>query len=133
MDWTELLEAATKVRARAYCPYSGFPVGAAILTEDGAIFEGCNIEHRTYGLTVCAERVATFSAVARGHRALKAVAVVTDTSPPSAPCGQCREVLSEFGTPDLPVLLANLQGEQVEYALRELLPHPFEQELPIRR
>ncbi len=133
MDWNELLDAATEVRQRAYCPYSGFQVGSAISTADGTVFAGCNVEHRTFGLTVCAERVATFSAVARGHRGLEAVAVVTDTSPPSPPCGQCLEVLTEFGRPDLPILLANLAGERVEYALRDLLPHPFDLEPPFKR
>ncbi|MFQ5528308.1 MAG: cytidine deaminase [Thermoanaerobaculia bacterium] len=126
MDWTELLEAATEARKRAYCPYSNFPVGAAVRTRGGSILIGCNIENRTFGLTVCAERVAVHSAVALGHREVVAVAVVTDTHPPSAPCGQCREVLTEFARPDLPLLLANLQGDQVEYRLADLLPHPFE-------
>ena len=126
MDWKTLLEAATGARDRAYCPYSNFPVGAAIQTADGSVFVGCNIENRTFGLTVCAERVAVHSAVAHGHENVVAVAVVTDTQPPSAPCGQCREVLTEFGRPDLPLLLANVQGDQVEHTLADLLPHPFE-------
>ncbi|MCH7759898.1 cytidine deaminase [candidate division TA06 bacterium] len=126
MDWTELLEAAEAVRERAYCPYSGFQVGSAILTEDGKVFIGCNVENRTFGLTVCAERVAVLSAVAEGHRKLAALVAITDTAPPSPPCGQCLEVMTEFGHPDLPVLLANIQGESKEYRLRDLLPHPFE-------
>jgi cytidine deaminase len=126
MDWTELIGAARAVRERAYCPFSNFRVGSALLTEDGTVFVGCNVENRTYGLTVCAERVATFSAVAKGHRKLAAVAVVTDTEPPSPPCGQCLEVLTEFGQPDLPVLLANLQGATNEYRLSDFLPFPFE-------
>ncbi len=125
MDWSELLEAAKAVRERAYCPYSNFQVGSAILTTDGAIFVGCNIENRTFGLTVCAERVAVLSAVAQGKRQLAAVVAMTDTEPPSPPCGQCLEVMTEFGTPDLPVLLANIQGDSTEYRLSDLLPHPF--------
>jgi len=125
MDWSELLEAGKAARERAYCPYSNFQVGSAILTADGAIFVGCNIENRTFGLTVCAERVAVLSAVAQGSRQLAAVVAVTDTVPPSPPCGQCLEVMTEFGTPDLPVLLANVQGESNEYRLSDLLPHPF--------
>ncbi len=126
MDWTELLEAAEAVRQSAYCPYSGFQVGSAILTEDGNVFIGCNVENRSFGLTVCAERVAVLSAVAQGQRKLAAVAVITDTEPPAPPCGQCLEVLTEFGRPDLPVLLANVQGESKQYRLRDFLPHPFE-------
>lgn len=133
MNWTELLEAAKAVRERAYCPYSDFQVGSAILTDDGSIFIGCNIENRTFGLTVCAERVAVLSAVAQGHRKLAAVVAMTDTEPPSPPCGQCLEVLTEFGHPDLPVLLANVQGDSKEYRLRDFLPHPFEFPLPSDR
>lgn len=132
MDWTQLVEAAIETRERAYCPYSRFHVGAAISTMDGSIFSGCNIENRTFGLTVCAERVAVLSAVAQGHRELAAVVAVTDTVPPSPPCGQCLEVLTEFGHPELPVLLANVQGDRIEYLLRDLLPHPFELEPPKR-
>lgn len=126
MDWTELIDSAKAVRARAYCPYSKFQVGSAILAEDGTVFIGCNVENRTFGLTVCAERVAVLSAVAQGHRKLAAVAVVTDTDPPSPPCGQCLEVLTEFGRPDLPILLANVEGVSQEYRLSDFLPHPFE-------
>jgi cytidine deaminase len=126
MDWIPLVEAAKAARERAYCPFSNFKVGSAILTEDGEMFVGCNVENRTFGLTVCAERVAILSAVAQGQRKLAAVVALTDTDPPSPPCGQCLEVMTEFGGPDLPVLLANVQGEAVEYRLIELLPHPFE-------
>lgn len=133
MDWTNLLESAKAARERAYCPYSNFQVGAAILTEDGSVFLGCNIENRTFGLTVCAERVAVLSAVAQGHRKLAAAVAMTDTNPPSPPCGQCLEVLTEFGTPDLPVLLANVEGATLEYRLSDLLPHPFELAPPTDR
>lgn len=126
MDWSELLNAAAEAKKHAYCPYSKFSVGSAVRTEDGSVFAGCNVENRTLGLTVCAERVAVLSAVTQGHDALTAVAVVTDTDPPSPPCGQCLEVLTEFGRPDLPLVLANVQGDRVEYQLRDLLPHPFE-------
>lgn len=126
MNWTDLLEVARKARERAYCPFSRFKVGSAIRTEDGHVFAGCNVENRTFGLTVCAERVAILSAVAQGQRKLAAVVAITDTEPPSPPCGQCLEVMTEFGTPELPVLLANVQGDVEEYRLRDLLPHPFE-------
>jgi len=125
MNWETLVDAARAARDNAYCEYSGFAVGAAVLTSSGEIFNGCNVENRTYGLTVCAERVAVASAIAAGHREITAVAVITDTDPPSTPCGPCREVLSEFGAPDMPVLLANTDSRQTEYRLEELLPHPF--------
>ena len=125
MNWESLVEAARSARENAYCKYSGFAVGAAVLTRSGQIFSGCNVENRTYGLTVCAERVAVASAVAAGEKEVIAVAVITDTDPPATPCGPCREVLSEFGGPDIPVLLANTDGDQVEFRLEELLPHPF--------
>ena len=126
MNWKPLIDAARSARDNAYCRYSGFAVGAAIQMTSGRIYGGCNVENRTYGLTVCAERVAVASAIAAGEREIVAVAVITDTDPPATPCGPCREVLSEFGSPDLPVLLANTNGDQVEHRLRDLLPHPFE-------
>lgn len=126
MNWDSLLDAARSARDNAHCPYSGFAVGAAVLTVSGKVFSGCNVENRTYGLTVCAERVAVASAVAAGEREIVAAAVVTDTNPPSTPCGSCREVMFEFGSPAIPVMLANTAGDQIEYRLEELLPFPFE-------
>ena len=125
MDWQPLIRAASEVRDRAYARYSGFRVGSALLTSSGAIFSGCNIENRSYGGTVCAERVALGSAVAAGDGTPVAIAVVTDTSPPSLPCGLCLQALSEFATPDLPIRLVNPAGESREFRLDELLPHPF--------
>ena len=124
IDWQPLLEAAHEARERAYAPYSGFRVGAALLMEDGAIVLGCNVENRSYGLTVCAERGALSAAVAQGHGRALAVAVLTDTSPPSPPCGMCRESLQELAA-GAPVLLANPAGERVETSVSELLPMPF--------
>ena len=125
MDWQPLIRAATEARERAYARYSGFKVGAALATANGRIFSGCNVENKSYGGTVCAERVAVGSAVAAGDPTPVAIAVVTDTSPPSLPCGLCLQVLSEFAAPALPVLLVNPAGEAREYRLDELLPHPF--------
>ena len=125
MDWQPLIRAASEVRDLAYARYSGFRVGSALLTSSGAIFSGCNIENRSYGGTVCAERVALGSAVAAGDGTPVAIAVVTDTSPPSLPCGLCLQALSEFATPDLPIRLVNPAGESREFRLDELLPHPF--------
>ena len=124
IDWQPLLDAARQARARAYAPYSGFQVGAALLMEDGAIVAGCNVENRSYGLTICAERGALSAAVAQGHGRPRAIAVLTDTSPPSAPCGMCRESLQELAA-GAPVLLANTAGERVETTVSELLPMPF--------
>ena len=125
MDWDPLIEAAKEVRNHAYAPYSGFNVGAAILMETGDIHAGCNIENRSFGGTVCAERVALGSAVAAGAQKIHAVVVISETEPPASPCGLCLQVLTEFGDPDLPVLLLNPQGSRQEYRLADLCPHPF--------
>ena len=126
MDWEPLIRAASDARRRAHAPYSGFRVGAAVATAGGATFTGCNVENRSYGATVCAERVALASAVAAGDATPVAIVVVTDASPPSPPCGLCLQVLSEFAAPGLPVLLVNPRGESRELRLEDLLPHPFE-------
>ncbi|MEM6795133.1 MAG: cytidine deaminase [Acidobacteriota bacterium] len=125
-DWDALLAVATAARERAYAPYSQFQVGAALLAESGEIFAGCNVENRSFGLCICAERTAVASAVAAGERSWRAVAVVTDTSPPALPCGMCRETLQELGGSDMEVLVANLAGESRAYRLGELHPAPFE-------
>lgn len=121
MEWETLVEAAWLVREQAYAPYSQFAVGAALLTADGRVFTGCNVENISYGLSQCAERVAMGTAVAAGARDFLAIAVVADTGVPVSPCGACRQVLAEFGVPR--VLLAN-RMEQLEFLLEELLPRP---------
>ncbi len=118
-----LVEAATTVRTRARAPYSGFAVGAAVLSADGCVHVGCNVENASYGLSVCAERHAVAAAVAAGTSGLSAVAVVTDSSPPASPCGACRQVLAEFG--NFPVILANLAGARIVTSVGELLPNAF--------
>lgn len=127
MDWDRLLAAAAAVRANAYAPYSNFPVGAAILMEDGSIWAGANVENCLPSLATCAERNAMTAAASAGLRKPRAVAVITDTSPPSSPCGLCRQTLSEFidSDEDLPILMANTQGERIETTLGQLLPHRF--------
>ena len=117
-----LVEAAERARDRAYAPYSRFRVGAAVLA-GGEVFAGCNVENASYGLTVCAERVAVFSAVAAGQRRIDAVAVVTDAATPTAPCGACRQVLYEFG-PTMTVIMS-ARGEMLVRPLSELLPLAF--------
>jgi cytidine deaminase len=121
----QLLDAARAVRENAVATFSGFKVGAALLTEDGKIVTGCNVENATYGLTVCAERVAMFKALSEGHRKFVAVAVVAGTTSPTPPCGACRQVLWEFGG-DLEVVLGNLTEEKARVRLAKLLPQPFD-------
>ncbi len=119
----QLVAAAQEVRTNAHAPYSGYQVGAAVLTTDGEIFAGCNVENASYGLSVCAERHAIAAAVAAGHTTFDGVAVVTSSSPAASPCGACRQVLAEFG--DFPVILADLGGDQRMTTVLELLPLPF--------
>ena len=132
ISWEEqeraLLAAAKKARSNAYAPYSKFAVGAAVLTDDGEIFSGCNIENASYGLSNCAERTAIFSMVASGKRHIAAVAVIADTPRAVSPCGACRQVLAEFGRPETPVVLANQNGHLVHTTLKELLPYAFHRE-----
>ena len=125
---TSLIEAARLAREHAVANFSHFKVGAALETADGAIVAGCNVENATYGLTICAERVAMFKALSEGHRAFVRVVVVADTEAPTPPCGPCRQILWEFGG-DLEVILANLQKETGRYQLADLLPLPFDARL----
>ena len=122
-----LVEAARAVRANAWAPFSHFQVGAAVRTRDGRIFAGCNVENATYGLTVCAERVAIFKALSEGARPddFAAVAVVADTVEPTPPCGACRQILWEF-CGDVPVVLATPTDVKAVHQLAALLPHPFD-------
>lgn len=127
-----LLDAAQTVREHSYSPYSNFKVGAAVLTRDGEIFTGTNIENASYGLTVCAERNAIFAAVSAGKRRFRALALITQKLPGLAfnsPCGACRQVMSEFMAPDTPVLVAVLDGtKRIVYRkkLRDFMPFPFD-------
>ena len=122
--WEALIAAAKSAREQAHAPYSRFAVGAAMRLEDGSIVTGCNVENRSYGLSLCAERNAMTAAVGKGLRRPQALVVVTPSSPPSAPCGMCRETLREF-VEDLPILLLNPEGERLERTLAELLPDSF--------
>ena len=128
MKDSKLIAAARRARRNAQARYSNFKVGAALETADGTIITGCNVENATYGLTVCAERVAMFKALSEGHKKFRRVAVVADTEAPTPPCGACRQILWEFGG-DLEVVLANLTRETGRHRLGELLPLPFDRRL----
>jgi cytidine deaminase len=121
----EMLEAARALLPRAYAPYSGFVVGAALLSADGAIRTGVNIENASYPLSVCAERNAVGSMVVSGERKILAVAVATDAPTPTPPCGGCRQVLWEFGDADTPVVAEGADGARARWLLGDLLPHAF--------
>ena len=121
----ELIDAAIAVRENAYAPFSEFRVGAALETEDGEIISGCNVESASYGLTVCAERVAIWKAISQGKRKIKHIAVVADTEELTPPCGVCRQIIWEFGG-DIPVILANLKGKTEVVQMKDLLPRAFD-------
>jgi cytidine deaminase len=127
-DRNMLIQAARQARAHAHAAFSGFKVGAALETRTGEVITGCNIENATYGLTICAERVAMFKALSEGHRAFTRIAIVADTVSPTPPCGACRQILWEFGG-DLEVILGNLEAEGPTHRLSELLPLPFDARL----
>jgi cytidine deaminase len=127
MNFTKLIDEARAAREQAYTPYSNFKVGAALACRDGHIFRGCNVENASYGLCNCAERTAFFSAIAQGYRPgdFSALAVIGDTDGPIAPCGACRQVILELGGNELPIMLANLQGDTLETTAAAQLPHAF--------
>jgi cytidine deaminase len=124
-DDQNLIDAARSAREKAHAPYSNFRVGAAVRTKSGKIYTGCNIENSTYGLTLCAERVAIFKAMSEGEREFNAIAVVTDTEKLTPPCGSCRQIIWEF-CGDIPVILANLKGKTEVLQMRDLFPKPFD-------
>ena len=124
-DFTSLIESARLAREHAYAPYSHFAVGAALRTKGGRVFTGCNVENVSFGLTICAERVALGAAVSAGERDFEALAVVADSKEPVTPCGACRQVLAEFSM-TLAVCSANLEGAVYESSIAELLPRPKE-------
>ena len=123
LETQKLMDCAIKARENAYSPYSHFAVGAALLCEDGTLYEGCNIENASYGLTNCAERTAIFKAVSEGHTKFKALAVVADTEGPCAPCGACRQVMAEFKIPL--IIMGNLMGNIKMVTIEEVLPFSF--------
>lgn len=128
MNIENLIEESKKAREKAYVPYSKFGVGAAILTKDGKVYQGCNIENAAYSMCNCAERTALFSAYSQGDRDFSMLAVVADTDRPCSPCGACRQVISELCPQDMKVVLTNLKGDILELTVAELLPGAFSPE-----
>ena len=124
----DLVAAARRAREHAAAAFSHFKVGAALEGADGSVITGCNIENATYGLTICAERVAMFKALSEGHRAFTRIAIVADSDSPTPPCGACRQILWEFGG-NLEVHLANMREHKGVHQLKDLLPLPFDARL----
>ena len=124
-EYDALIAAATEARLNAHAPFSGFRVGAALRASSGRVFGGCNVENATYGLTVCAERVAIFKAISEGERGFDAITVVTDADSLTPPCGACRQLIWEF-CGDVPVILSNLRGKTETIPMHVLFPKPFD-------
>jgi cytidine deaminase len=124
-DYEDLVAAAVRARENAHAQFSHFKVGAGLRAASGKIFGGCNVENATYGLTVCAERVAIFKAISEGERKFEAIAVVTDTEALTPPCGACRQLIWEF-CGDIPVVLSNLHGQREVHRMSQLFPKPFD-------
>lgn len=125
MNYDLLINTALASRENAYVPYSNFKVGAAVLTEDGTVYGGCNIENASFGATNCAERTAIFKAVSEGHKTIKAIAVVGDTSTHTYPCGICRQVIAEFADGEIPVILVKNKEDYIVSSLQDILPGAF--------
>jgi cytidine deaminase len=121
----KLFEAAKKAQKNAYVPYSNFPLGAAVLTSDGSIYSGANIENSSYGLTNCAERSAIFSAISDGNKEIKALLLVSSTENPVTPCGACRQVINEFADEEIEVIMMTENAEELSMSNQELLPGAF--------
>ncbi|MBH0158494.1 cytidine deaminase [Fictibacillus sp. 5RED26] len=128
MNKEQLMDQAKLAREKAYVPYSKFQVGAALLTVEGKVYNGANIENAAYSLTCCAERTALFKAYTEGDTKFSAIAVVADTKRPVPPCGACRQVISELCPPEMPVYLTNLKGDVQEILVKDLLPGAFSPE-----
>jgi cytidine deaminase len=124
-DHLSLITAAKQARENAHAPFSNFRVGAALHATSGRVYTGCNVENATYGLTICAERVAIFKAISEGERNFDAIVVVADTDDLTPPCGACRQIIWEF-CGDVPVILSNLAGRSEVHQMSKLLPRPFD-------
>jgi len=128
MDYRKLARIAIDARENAYVPYSKFKVGAAVVTEDDSIYTGCNIENASYGATNCAERTAIFKAVSEGHKKIKAIAIVGDMSTHTYPCGICRQVIVEFATSHIDIILVKNEDDYIIKSMEEILPGAFTKE-----
>ena len=128
MDYKKLAKIAIDAREYAYVPYSKFKVGAAVVTEDGSIYTGCNIENASYGATNCAERTAIYKAVSEGHKKIKAIAIVGDMETNTYPCGICRQVIVEFATKDIQIILVKNEENYIIKTMEEILPGAFTKE-----
>ncbi|MHC1683475.1 MAG: cytidine deaminase [Clostridiaceae bacterium] len=128
MEAKELIKIAMEYRERAYSPYSKFKVGAAVLSEDGKVYGGCNIENASYGGTNCAERTAIFKAVSEGNKKFKSIAIVGDLNNYTLPCGICRQVISEFASSDLEIYCAKNENDYKKFTIEDLLPEAFTKE-----
>lgn len=126
MTEEQLIKVATEIRNNAYVPYSKFPVGAALQTKTGKVYTGCNIENAAFPVTCCAERVAIFKAISNGETEFFRMAVVADTKNPVAPCGSCRQVMSEFFDSKISIYLSNLHQDTKVVKMEDLLPFPFQ-------
>ncbi|MFM7149062.1 MAG: cytidine deaminase [Gemmataceae bacterium] len=124
----EMVRRARAISEKSYSPYSRFPVGAVVLTRDGQMFDGCNVENASYGLTICAERNAVFQMVSRGFREIRALVLFTSTDRPASPCGACRQVIREFG-PEAVILSVCNGAEEKRWNLQDLLPDSFGSEI----
>lgn len=125
MATTELIDLAVKASENAYVPYSHFPIGAVLVTDDGKLYTGVNVENASFGLTNCGERTAIFKAVSEGERSFKELVIYGQTEKPVSPCGACRQVMAEFFEPDLPVTLVAKDKSTVVMTVKELLPYSF--------
>lgn len=128
MDIEQLIQEAESAKKKAYSPYSKFSVGAALLTKDGTVYRGCNIENAAYSVTICAERVAIFKALSEGVDQFSALAVTADTDRPVSPCGVCRQVIAEHCPKDMKVIMSNSNGDIQECTVLQLLPFAFSRE-----
>nr|WP_144920433.1 cytidine deaminase [Paenibacillus bovis] len=128
MNMEQLIQEARTAREKAYVPYSNFPVGAALITKNGEVYHGCNIENASFGLTNCAERTALFKALSEGGKDFSMLAVIADSARPVPPCGSCRQVIAEHCPKDMKVVLTNLNGEIKTITVAELLPFAFSSE-----
>ncbi|MBC8062170.1 MAG: cytidine deaminase [Clostridiaceae bacterium] len=128
MEVKELIIQAIKAKENAYVPYSNFKVGSAILTEDGTMYTGCNIENASLGATNCAERTAIFKAVSEGHKVIKAIVIVGNVNSHTFPCGICRQVINEFAAEDIKIIVAKNESEYLVKTMEEILPGAFSKE-----